>query len=335
MPHGLTIDKDDNYWLTDVALHQVFKFDLRISKTQPVLTLGRRFEPGNDVHSFCKPTSIAVLDNGDFFVADGYCNGRVMKFSSSGRLILQWGKNSFYISRRFSIPAGIVPENFFAIPHSLTYAADKNLLCVADREQGRVQCFHAGNGTFHSMYSNPQIGSRLFSVKYNPRDGGLLFVLNGPQFTFPQQPINGYILSMTANRIVGRFYPSTPEETFSNPHELAVSGDGDEIYVAELSPTMVHKFKRKNTANVGLGTMTIEQTAMSSNVDSVVESQSLYAGTLTTVSFVVSLIGVSLLIICVSRVICFQPVRRKRFSTRSENISLRNLNQADEAQEEV
>ena len=26
MPHGLTIDRQDNVWLTDVALHQVFKF---------------------------------------------------------------------------------------------------------------------------------------------------------------------------------------------------------------------------------------------------------------------------------------------------------------------
>src|SRR5438128_510694 len=26
MPHGLTIDQDDNVWLTDAALQQIFKF---------------------------------------------------------------------------------------------------------------------------------------------------------------------------------------------------------------------------------------------------------------------------------------------------------------------
>src|SRR5215203_5456730 len=26
MPHGLTVDKDNNIWVTDVGLHQVFKF---------------------------------------------------------------------------------------------------------------------------------------------------------------------------------------------------------------------------------------------------------------------------------------------------------------------
>ena len=26
MPHGLTVDKENNIWVTDVALHQIFKF---------------------------------------------------------------------------------------------------------------------------------------------------------------------------------------------------------------------------------------------------------------------------------------------------------------------
>uniref|UniRef100_A0A182S8I3 peptidylamidoglycolate lyase n=1 Tax=Anopheles maculatus TaxID=74869 RepID=A0A182S8I3_9DIPT len=77
MPHGLTIDHEQNYWLTDVALHQVFKFDLNHSTTEPVLTLGTRFEPGNDMYHYCKPTAVAVLKSGEFFVADGYCNGRI------------------------------------------------------------------------------------------------------------------------------------------------------------------------------------------------------------------------------------------------------------------
>lgn len=31
LPHGLTIDRHDNLWLTDVALHQVFKVNTPIS----------------------------------------------------------------------------------------------------------------------------------------------------------------------------------------------------------------------------------------------------------------------------------------------------------------
>lgn len=338
MPHGLTIDKSNNYWLTDVALHQVFKFDLSISSSEPVLTLGQRFQPGTGLSSFCKPTSVAVLDNGDFFVADGYCNGRIMKFSSDGQLILSWGKNSFVLTRTFTLPPGPVPENFLAIPHALTYLGDKELICVADREQGRIQCFHAQNGTFHSMYSNTQIGSRLFSIKYLPLDGGLFFTINGPQFT-TSEPINGLIMSMNNSAIVGRFYPDTnPQHAFSNPHELAVTADGSQIYVAELQPTKVHKFKRKGQLpKFTKPSEPLEHYRFPPSSPMVADT--LYAGSLTTVSIVASLLGVSCLVLCISRTMCFKPGagagRRSRFSTASENIALHRMGREDEERGQV
>jgi hypothetical protein len=70
MPHGLTIDHDGNYWLTDIALHQVFMFK-PTNLTSPFLTVGKRFESGSSKKHFCRPADIAVLKNGDFFVADG------------------------------------------------------------------------------------------------------------------------------------------------------------------------------------------------------------------------------------------------------------------------
>ena len=92
MPHGLTVDSHSNVWLTDVALHQVFKFPPK-GGAKPLLTLGTRFEPGNDDTHFCKPSAVAVTTSGDFFVSDGYCNHRIIKFSSTGAKLLQWGRN--------------------------------------------------------------------------------------------------------------------------------------------------------------------------------------------------------------------------------------------------
>lgn len=94
MPHGLTIDHENNVWVTDVALHQVFKFNPN-NRTTPELTLGVAFIPGNTNTKFCKPTAVAVLKNGDFFVADGYCNARIIKYSRNGEIILRWGKTTF------------------------------------------------------------------------------------------------------------------------------------------------------------------------------------------------------------------------------------------------
>ncbi len=69
MPHGLHVDHEDNVWLTDVALHQVFKF--ANGSTQPALILGRRLTPGDADDAFCKPADVTVLKSGEFFVADG------------------------------------------------------------------------------------------------------------------------------------------------------------------------------------------------------------------------------------------------------------------------
>ena len=51
------------------------------------MVLGVAFESGTDEKHFCKPTDVAVSERtGDFFVADGYCNKRILKFSSDGQL---------------------------------------------------------------------------------------------------------------------------------------------------------------------------------------------------------------------------------------------------------
>ncbi|XP_055686462.1 peptidyl-alpha-hydroxyglycine alpha-amidating lyase 1-like isoform X1 [Lutzomyia longipalpis] len=243
MPHGLTVDDDSNIWVTDVALHQVMK--LRKDQDKPLMVLGRRFKPGNGADTFCKPTSVAVLPSGDFFVADGYCNARIIKFSAAGKRILTWGENSFQ-----GVAHKIAPPNFLAIPHALTLARDKGLVCVADRENGRVQCFHATNGTFHSQYHSPLVGDRIYGVSYAPIDGGHLYVINGPLLAFALWPgqensetyheVRGFVFDMTTQAVVDKF--GLPNKDFSNPHDVVVSADGAEVYVAEIGELRPRKF---------------------------------------------------------------------------------------------
>ena len=45
----------------------------------------------DDKH-FCKPTDVAIASTGEFFVADGYCNSRIMKFDKEGKLLSQFGQ---------------------------------------------------------------------------------------------------------------------------------------------------------------------------------------------------------------------------------------------------
>lgn len=222
MPHGLTIDHEGNVWVTDVALHQVMKFTAKGDMKTPEITLGTAFKPGPSKSLFCKPTAVAVLPDGQFFVSDGYCNSRILKYSKEGNLLFSWGQNSFQGNAH-----KVAPPNYFAIPHALALVPEMDILCAADRENGRVQCFFTSNGTFHSQYHSPIIGDRLFSVAYAPIQGGQLFVVNGPTLmTGPEHysEVRGYVIDMKTKKIVGKL-----DQQFSNPHDIIVSSDGMEV----------------------------------------------------------------------------------------------------------
>ena len=57
--------------------------------------LGKAFKPGSSSSLFCKPTSVVAMPHGDFFVADGYCNSRIIKYDFYGTRLYEWGKSSF------------------------------------------------------------------------------------------------------------------------------------------------------------------------------------------------------------------------------------------------
>lgn len=56
MPHGLTVDTEGNVWVTDVGLHQAFKYS---PKGKELLVLGEALVPGNGETQFCKPTHVS------------------------------------------------------------------------------------------------------------------------------------------------------------------------------------------------------------------------------------------------------------------------------------
>jgi len=67
----------------------VFKFS---PQYEQLLELGVKFTPGNDHSHFCKPASVAVdAATGVIFVADGYCNSRVVVFSPTGEYVMEQG----------------------------------------------------------------------------------------------------------------------------------------------------------------------------------------------------------------------------------------------------
>jgi hypothetical protein len=57
-----------------------------------VKTMGERGVPGRGPNNFNRPTDIAWLPDGTFFVADGYAGTRVAKFDRTGKFLMDWGR---------------------------------------------------------------------------------------------------------------------------------------------------------------------------------------------------------------------------------------------------
>lgn len=109
----------------------------------------------------------------------------------------------------------------------MALAADLGLLCVADRENGRVQCFNTSDGQFHSQYHSGIIGDRLFSVAYAPINGGQLYVVNGPITHPSNNKVLGFVIDMKTKKVISKFGPDNGQ--FETPHDIIVSPDGNEV----------------------------------------------------------------------------------------------------------
>ncbi|XP_042588054.1 peptidyl-glycine alpha-amidating monooxygenase B-like [Cyprinus carpio] len=235
MPHGITTDKDDNYWVTDVALHQVFKLSSD-GKDRQLLVLGEAFEPGSDKKHFCQPTDVAVDPvTGNVYVSDGYCNSRILKFSPEGKYISHWGAGSSDRKRRAS----------FLIPHSLTFLPDKRELCVADRDHGRIQCFMADTGEFVKEIKKEQFGGEVFAIAYSPAQGGLIYAVNGVPPDGQVAPLQGFVINYSTKEILDSFSPDTQE--FKLPHDVVVTADGS-VFVGDAASDSVMKFVQSSKA---------------------------------------------------------------------------------------
>lgn len=233
LPHGLTVDHEGFIWVTDVALHQVFKFSPHDKKA--VLTLGEAFTPGTDIQHFCMPTSTAIASDGQFFIADGYCNKRILKYDTNGHVTRVYPQEYEYLS--------------FSTPHSLALLEDHDTLCVADRENMRVVCVDAELHYKPVRVNDQQALSihasdlgRVFAISSL---GELLFAVNGPTASIPVQ---GFTLSPYRETILHSWAPISGH--LENPHDIAISPNGTELYVVEISPNRIWKFQTSQWVNL-------------------------------------------------------------------------------------
>ena len=238
-PHGLSVDKDGNVWVTDGQGkegkgHQVFKFS---PEGKVLLTLGKAGVAGTTPDTFNMPSAVIVAPNGDIFVGDGHggtSNNRIVKFDKTGKYIKEWGKK------------GTGPGEFDQ-PHCLAFDS-KGRLYVGDRNNNRIQIFDQDGKYIDEMkqFSRP---SGIFIDK---RDN--IFVADSESGSVSRnhpdwkRGMRGGKLDLANPKesAVVFFIPDPDENARGTSAAEGVTVDSKgAIYGAEVGPKQVKKYVKK------------------------------------------------------------------------------------------
>ena len=224
-PHKIEMspyDPDKHVWIVDDQLNQIHKFTYEGAL---VLTLGERGVAGHGPNNFARPTDIAFLPDGTFFISDGYDGKRVAKFDSAGNFLLDWG----------SAPED--PDNpgpsEFNNAHAIAISADRRVF-VADRSHGRVQVFDE-NGNFLDMWSVRR-----------PLD---LFITADDHIWVSDLETSRILkYDLDGHYLYGWGYGGSAPGAFACIHGMSVDAEGH-FYVAECFNGRVQKFSPQPNAD--------------------------------------------------------------------------------------
>jgi len=137
--HFIGIGPDDMLYCADPRNQTVLKLT---PHGELLMTLGTPGQVGAPGLPFNWPTKAVVSPAGDIFVADGYMQNRVHRFSPAGALLYSWGED------------GAAPGQLNE-PHSIALDHQGRVL-VADRKNNRIQVFDAG-GAYLAEWKDPDM----------------------------------------------------------------------------------------------------------------------------------------------------------------------------------
>jgi hypothetical protein len=166
--HGLCVDDADRLLMIDRDGHRLVRMDL-----SGRIDLAIERWPGRHLgEPFLHPADVAVSEEGDIYVADGYGNARIHRFTSKGEHVTSWGTYGKHHGK-------------FRVPHGVWVGG--GVVYVADRENDRLQTFTT-DGRFVDSWA----------YFYRPTD---VFVSDGVVFVTDMLPsitilsIEGRVLS--------------------------------------------------------------------------------------------------------------------------------------------
>ena len=180
-----------------------------------MLTLGEAGVTGKDEKHFGRPTDIAWLPDGTFFISDGYVNTRVMKFDPSGKFLMQWGTPGTGNSQ-------------FNTVHAIDIDKDRKLY-VSDRGNGRIQVFDE-NGKYLDQFGGMRQPQHIMITA-----DGHLATIGGNNNKVVKYDLKGKMITSWGTQ-------GTFPGAIWNPHQLSVDTAGN-LYIAEATGGRTQKFR--------------------------------------------------------------------------------------------
>jgi hypothetical protein len=227
-PHKLLInpyDPEKHIWIVDDDMHVINIFT---NSGKLVRTMGERGVPGRGPNNFNRPTDIAWLPDGTFFVADGYAGTRVAKFDKDFKFLLDWGRPPVD-------PANPGPSEFWSV-HSIGVSNDRRVF-VADREHSRMQVFDE-HGKFLEMWPT---GHRSNVLAHIVTEDDYVWVADWRTDRLVKYDLKGrYILDIGG--------PGPQPGQFDGVHQIHVDQEMN-LYVTEVSNDRSQKFTPKKDAD--------------------------------------------------------------------------------------
>jgi hypothetical protein len=230
-PHSVYIspyDATKRVWIVDDHTHAIYIFSN--DGKQLLQTIGTPNVPGADGTHFNRPTFIAWLPEGTFFVADGYNGTRVAKFDKDGKFLMDWGQNGN--------PGNETRPGYMNNVHGVAVDVQTRRVFVNDRDNHRIQVFDE-NGKYLSEWKFNVTPSSMHFVQIGDDRSAVVFDRNTHKML--KYDLDGHLIYGWGT--IGDF-----PGTLWGVHGMATDQEGN-LYVAEVDSGRFQKFRPRPGAN--------------------------------------------------------------------------------------
>ena len=240
LPHQVYInpyDPERSIWITEsggAGQHLVLK--LSNDGTELLMKLGNpdnprtqeeaRANPNPGPYEFGWPSTLAFLPNGDFLLADGYWNSRIVRYTAEGEYVREWGELGVGPN---------APPGAFNLLHG-TAVDREGRVYQGDRRNSRIQVF-TENGEFIEEWPDIQDPVNVY-IDENDAVWVLSAALNR-------------IMKYNRDGVLQYFWGTWGlnwEGGLARPHQIDVDEDGT-LYLASYDGGWVNKFVPKQGAD--------------------------------------------------------------------------------------